>query len=229
MKRHFVIALALVLSLCNASAQDYQPTTTWPYLYTDFQSGELQKLGGASSEGSYNVHLADGSLHFVENGMIREALSTEVFSVRIGKDVYANVGGTLMKVLARSDNGFVAQETLADFAALNNTGGAYGSSSNSISTKALTSMEGIGGTRVNMNHMELRNSKDSGEILPVITKVYLVMPGKVVFASRRDVSDIEGLDKKAFSGFLKTSKIKWKDPQDLLSVLDYVASNIKDL
>ena len=160
--------------------------------------------------------------------MIREALASEVFSVKIGQDYFANVGGTIMKVLARSDNGFIAQETLADFAALNNTGGAYGSSSNSISTQALSSLEGIGGTRTNMNHMELKNSKEDGAVLPVITKVYLVLPRQVVFATKKDVSDIDGIDKKALSAFLKEKKIKWKNPQDLLVVLDYVAENLKD-
>lgn len=228
MKRQLFIALALILSLCKLSAQDYQPTTTWPYLYSDFTSGELQKYGGTATEGVYNVHLAKGSLHFVQDGIIHEALSSEVFSVRIGKDYYASVGGTIMKVLARSDNGFIAEESLADYAALNNTGGAYGSSSNSISTQALSSLEGIGGNRTNMNHMELKNSKEDGETLPVITKTYLVLPGMVIFAAKRDVNEVEGVDKKAMAAFLKENKIKWKNPQDLLKVLDYIANNVND-
>ena len=147
----------LLLSLSKVFAQDYRPTTTWPYIYPDFIAGELKTHSGVAKEGIFNVHLSKATLHFVENGIIREASSLEVFSVKIGQDYYANVGGTIMKVLARSDKGFVAQEVLADFAALNNTGGAYGASSNSISTQALSSMEGIGGTRSNMNHMELKN------------------------------------------------------------------------
>ena len=227
MKRKLFIALALVLSLCNLKAQDYQPTTTWPYLYPEFVSGELQKYGGSVTEGSYNVHLAKGTLHFIDKEMIREAAATEIFSVRIAQDYYANVGGTIMKVLARSENGFVAQEVLADYAALNNTGGAYGSSSNSISTQALSSLEGIGGSRTNMNHMELKNSKNDGAMLPVITKVYLVMPERVVYAAKKDVNAIEGIDKKALATFLKESKLKWKDPQDLLALIDYIAANLK--
>ena len=227
MKRKLFVALALILSLCNLKAQDYQPTTTWPYLYPEFVSGELQRYGGSATEGHYNVHLSRGTLHFIDKEMIREAASTEVFSVRIGQDYYANVGGTIMKVLARSENGFIAQEVLADYAALNNTGGAYGSSSNSISTQALSSLEGIGGSRTNMNHMELKNSKNDGETLPVITKVYLVMPDRVVYAAKKDVNAIDGIDKKALASFIKDSKLKWKDPQDLLALLDYIAANLK--
>ena len=132
-----------------------------------------------------------------------------------------------MKVLARSDNGFIAQEVLADFASLNSTGGAYGSSSNSVSTQALSSLEGIGGSRTNMNHMELKNSKSDGALLPVTTKVYLVMPDKVLFAAKKDVNEIDGVDKKALSAFIKEKKIKWKNPQDLLVLLDFIATNQK--
>lgn len=223
MKPNLLIALALVLSICRVSAQSYQPTTTWPYIYPEFTEGELKKYAGVNVEGMFNVHLAKGVLHFIEKDIIREALPTEVFSVRIGKDYYANVGGTIMKVMAESENGFVAQEVLADFAALNNTGGAYGSSSNSISTQALSSLEGIGGTRSNMNHMELKNSKDDGETLPVTVKLYLVMPGKVVYAAKKDVLDIDGVDKKAVSAFIKENKIKWNNPQALIKLVDYLS------
>lgn len=223
MRHRIVLALALVLSLHTVSAQDHKPTTTWPYIYSDFQQGELKKHVGAPVEGVFNIHIYKGTLHFVEDGLIKEALPTEVFSLKVGKDYYANVGGTMMKVLARSNNGFIAQETIVDMAVLNSTGGAYGSSSNSISTQSFSSLEGIGGTRVNMNHMELKNSKDDGQVLPVIVKNYLVFPNKVVFAAKKDVSSIDGVDKKALNAFIKENGIKWKNPQSLLALLDYIA------
>ena len=207
------------------SAQNHKPTTTWPYLYADFQPGELKKITGAPIEGPYNIHIHLGTRHFIEDGFIREVSPSEVFSVKIGMDYYASVGGTMMKVLARSDNGFIAQETLADMAALNSTGGAYGSSSNSIATQALSSLEGIGGSRSNMNHMELKNSKDDGQVLPVKDKLFIVMNDAVVFAAKKDVSDIYGIDKKALNAFLKENNIKWKDPQSLILLLDYLTVN----
>lgn len=225
MRRTIIAILLLCLSLGCMSAQNHKPTTTWPYLYADFQPGELKKTTGAPIEGTYNIHIYQGTLHFIEDGMIREVLSSQVFSLKIGMDYYANVGGTMMKVLARSDNGFIAQETLADIAALNSTGGAYGSSSNSISTQALSSLEGIGGSRSNMNHMELKNSKDEGQVLPVKDKLYLVMDHAVVFAAKKDVTELYGIDKKAVNAFIKENQIKWKDPQSLIVLLDYLTLN----
>lgn len=226
MRHIFLIAFAIVLSLCEASAQDYKPTTTWPYAYPEFLNGDLKQIVGPEKKGKYNIHLAQGTLHFIEGEMIREAVPTEVFSVKIGNDIYSNANGTMMKVLAKSEKGYVALEEKADFAALNNTGGAYGSSSNSLSTQALSSLEGIGGTRTNMNHMELKNSKDEGSILPVTSKLYLVIPGYVVFAGKKDVSELAGLDKKELNEFIKENKIKWKDPQSLLLLVDYMADKL---
>ncbi len=226
MRRYILIALALIISFGRMSAQTSEPTTTWPYLYPDFQAGELKKHAGAPVSGLFNIHIMESRLHFIEGELVREALVTEVFSVKIGNDYYANVGGRMMKVLAKSDNGFIAEEMLVDVARLNTTGGAYGSSSNSIATQALSSIEGIGGTRSNMNHMELRNSKNDGSILPVTVKRYLVLPGRIIYAAKKDVMQIDGIDRDALNAFLKGNKIKFKNPQDNLKVLDFIAENL---
>ena len=51
---------------------------------------------------------------------------------------------------------------------------------------------------------------------------FILIDGVSVPAAKRDVSAIEGVDKKAFTAFLKEEKINWKDPQDLLKVIDYI-------
>ncbi|MBR5274584.1 MAG: hypothetical protein IKU33_05005 [Bacteroidales bacterium] len=228
MKLRIIIGIILLFSATSVFAQydKYNPTTTWPYMYADFAEGELKMNVGNPKVGKYNVHLLKGTLHFIEGDLIREANSYEVFSVKIGNDYYANAGGRMMKVVAKNDNGFIAEETLANIAELNNTGGAYGSSSNSLSTQALSSMEGIGGTRSNMNHMELKNAKGEGEILPVTVKTYIVVPGYCIFAAKKDVSDLYGIDKKELNTFLKENSIKWKDPQSLLILVDFLAERL---
>ena len=226
MKRYIITVLAFMLSLAGLSAQDSEPTTTGPYLYSDFQSGELKKLTGAPIQGMFNIHVLESRLHFIEAGMIKEVKPTEILSVKAGEDTFASVSGKMMKVLAKSDYGFVAEEVVVDVAKLNATGGAYGSSSNSIATQALSSLEGIGGTRTNMNHMELKNAKDEGTVLPVIVKKYLVFPGYVVYATKNDVTRLVGIDKDELNIFLKENKIKWKDEQSLLKVLDFVSQKL---
>ena len=78
----------------------------------------------------------------------------------------------------------------------------------------------------NMNHMELKNAKDEGSPLPLIVKKYLVFPGYVVYAAKADISRLVGIDKDELGAFLKENKIKWKDEQSLIKVLDFVSQKL---
>ena len=69
--------------------------------------------------------------------------------------------------------------------------------------------------------MELKNARNDGEILPVARKIYLMSGGKLMLASRKDVTEAVGAS--AMKAFLKTHKIKWKDPQSLLLVVDFLS------
>ncbi len=227
MKRAFLsIMLGVAATLCFA--QNYEPTTTWPYLNDDFQAGQIVGNDGKNVKGLYNVHLLHGRLHFIEGDMIREVSPAEVSMLYIGKDVYRNVGGTMMEVLAQSENGFVVRKYEVDVVRMNSTGGAYGSSSSTLATQNVSSLDAIGATGVSVNHMNLKNSKDDGSTLPLIKKTYLVFGGNVVYASKKDVLDVPGVDKDAFNVFLKENRIKWKDPQSLIMVLDFISNGLKD-
>ena len=137
-----------------------------------------------------------------------------------GLNVQDIKGGKMMKVLAKSDSGSVVQEILVDKTKLNASGAAYGASSNSMATRNLSSLEQAG-SMVNTNHMELKNSKNEGYILPLAVKIYLMTGGKTIYASRKDVSRETGEEK--MKVFLKEHKVRWKDPQSLLQVVDFIA------
>ncbi len=222
--KHAIISIIMILAAAVCQAQEYEPTSTWPYIYNDFTEGRIHKIGGKESTGLFNVHILKGRLHFIDGEMIREANSADIYSVSIGDDIYCNAGGTMMLVLAKSGKGFVARTTEMDAARLNSTGGAYGSSSSTLATQSLSSLEFAGSGAGAVNHMNLKNSKDEGRILPVIEKIYLVFDGKVIFASKRDVLDIEGVDRDSLNAFLKENRIKWKDPQSLMKIVDFISN-----
>ena len=71
--------------------------------------------------------------------------------------------------------------------------------------------------------MELKNSKEDGKILPLIQKKYLFVNGKIVYATRKDVQAVS--DPADLKAFLKENKIKWNNPQSLLTVVDYLAKH----
>ena len=220
MKKIFLTAVGFMTALV-ALAQ-YQPTSTWPYVYEDFVDGTIHMSLGNDKTAKLNVHVLHGALHFIEGDMIKEAAPGEVFSAQIGKDVYINAGGKMLKILAKNENGYVAEGQEVDIVKLNSSGAAYGSSSATLGNMSLSSLDGIGGTRSNMNHMDIKANKDNGQTLPLIGKVYVVANSKVIYATRKDVS--ENVDAAAFKAFLKENKVKWNDPVSLLSVVDFIAN-----
>lgn len=223
MKKILFLIFIGIVSVTVSAQERYSPTTTWPYLYADFTEGEVQLPSGEGKPGKYNISLADNKLHFIDGDMVKEANSADVFAVRIGQDVFTNFEGSMLQVLAKSDKCLVVEESTIDYAALNETGGAYGSSSNTVGTMALSSVEGVGGGHANINHMELKSSKDDGKILTLTKKMFIIVGGKKIYASKKDVLDVDGIDKEALSAFIKENKIKWKDAQSVLQVGDYLA------
>lgn len=220
MKEILTIILASAFVIC-LKAQNYEPTSTWPYLYPDFTAGTLYvNVSGEQKDGLYNIHILEGRLHFIEGDLIKEASPADVYSVRIGDDIYLNAGGTMMRVLAESNAGVVLQETVVDKTRLNSSSAAYGASANSMAAWNLSSIEQAG-SMVNTNHMELKNSKNEGYILPLAIKIYLMTGGKTIYASRKDVSRETGEEK--MKVFLKEHKVRWKDLQSLLQVVDFIA------
>ena len=228
MKRFLITLVACLSGISLSHAQGYSPTTTWPYAYSEFQEGTLVLASGKEQKGQYNINMDDHKLHFLEDGYIKAAHMVDVLMVQIGTDVYQNVSGAMLKVLAKSDKSLVLEESLIDYAALNETGGAYGSSSTTIGTMSLSSLEGIGATNSssNINHMDLKNQKENGKILSFNTKTYIFAKGYKVFAAKRDVLAVPGVDPELAKAFLKENKIKWNRMDDILKAGDFLADHL---
>ncbi|MBQ6878865.1 MAG: hypothetical protein IJN52_01510 [Bacteroidales bacterium] len=226
MKKLLFFCIGVLLAVA-ASAQDDGPTVNWPYMYPEFVEGELQRVRTDPAKARYNIHLNVGSIHYVENGKIKEASTMGVTSLTIGEDVFRNVGGKMMKVLAKTDGGYVVQETKANYSAIVSKDGAYGSSLDDRN-KSLVHERHNGGyngyllTDVYADLLALKNQSDK---LPVTRNLYLVIGLDQIPANKKSVSSLDGLDKKAFSAFLKSEKIIWTDTQDLVKVLEYIAAN----
>lgn len=206
-----------------AAAQDYTPTVNWPYVNPDFYDGVLRQRGNKLSKARFNVHLGQGQLHILTDGEIAEATISDVLSVTIGEEEFTNIGGKMMKVLAQSEKGFVVEERLADYSAVIRNDGAYGGS-NSNSAKGFSYDENFGnyGYLITNNYEDLLSQKNDAEELPMTVQRYIVIDGLPTLAIRKNVAAMDGVDKKAFSEFLKAEKINWKDPQDMLKVIDFL-------
>ena len=218
MKKIAAVILA-VFAAIGLQAQEY--STSWPYLYQEFTEGSVMLKDGTKLTYPLNVHILESRLHFIDKGVIKEAVPDDIVLVMIGQDQYMNVHDQVMKVVASNEKGFVAALQLGDFEKLREAGGAYGSSTTSSATRKLTSIDVAG--KVNQNHMELWESRHNGELVDLDTTYYIVTPNMTVEASQRAIRDrLDNQGKEAFKQWLKQHKIKWKNPDSLLALTEFL-------
>ena len=220
MKRIVYFAAMLFLSAAGVFAQS--PTTTYPYLYDTFINGTVVMDDGSKEARQMNVHLREGRLHYIDNGIIKEAYLTDVAAVEIGNDVFLPVFTSVMKVVAKNDNGCVVMQQLGDFEGAIDGTGAYGVSASASATMKLTSIQTD--SQINQNYMNILNEKSNGMDLDIETELYIVTPKYKVKAVRKDIEEVLPAEKaSALKSYIKEHKVKWKDPQGLLPMVDFLA------
>ena len=222
MRMKQILSIAALLYAICAAAQT--PSTTWPYLYDNFTPGTIYLVNGSKSEVQMNVHLRRDKLHFIDSELVKEADLTGVNLVMIGKDKFVPVEGGVRRVEAENANGYVLASILGDFAAVQETGGAYGSSSSASATRKLSSLDFD--TQVGQNHIILMKDKTNGVELRLVKHYYLFLAdGICIPATRKDVEAFLPESASAnWKAWLKSAKPKWRDLQSLLAVIDYLSS-----
>ena len=225
--KKIIFLLVAALMAVTALAQNVSPTVNWPYMYPDFLEGEIEKIGGLVEKGRYNIHLNIGTLHYLKDGTIEEHPTVGIKSMTIGDDVYRNVGGKMLKVLAQTEGGFVVLETLANFTGIISRDGAYGGAV-ANRDKTFSHQENNGsfnGYLITDSYKDLIDIKDDSDKVPVTQKTFIVIGIQMIFANKSTVIDMTGVDKKAFSAFLKANDIKWKEPEDLVKIIDFITAS----
>jgi hypothetical protein len=228
--KSLVSILAGLLLTVAAIAQKYEPTANWPYLYPDFMDGELLLMNKAPNRAKFNIHLNLSKLHYIDRkGKIKEVDTWGVTGLVIGEDTFRFVGGKMLKVMAEAEGGIVVKEPRPNYSAIVKNDGAMGTTGlNSTTTKTFLYNENAinqyNGYLLTDDYKELHAMKDQSERLPVNSSLFLVIGNEQIPANRKSVSDLPGIDKKAFSKFLKSEKIKWNDVEDLVKVLDYITA-----
>lgn len=223
MKHRTVLAAAASIMMFLPSVSKAQsPTTTYPYLYPTFVEGKVILSGGKEEQKKMNVHLRHDNLHYIDEGIVKSAFLTDVLAVEIGNDVFLPVEGQMLRVAAKDEKGFVVEEIKGDFEGSVESGGAYGTSSTTSATMKLTSIQSD--SQLGQTYMNILNEKSQGMELRVESKLYLYVSGIKIRATKKDVGEFLGEDRAAeWKSFLKTHKIKWKEPQSLLMVVDYLS------
>ena len=210
----------LLLSLLIASLSAQDVTTNWPYMYPEFTDGVMYMSDGNEVNSRLNLYVVESKVHFIEKDIIKELLTYNVDSVKIADDSYIFRDNKAIRVIKKAENGFVGELITGDIESLRETGGAYGSSSTTQSTRRLSSVEGS--NKVNQNHMIIWQDKHLGQPID-IDQEYLIITGESVFkASRRGLErNIPRENRGDFRNFLKGKNIKWNEPESLVKVLEF--------
>ncbi|HHU97475.1 MAG: hypothetical protein QM237_08250 [Bacteroidota bacterium] len=217
--KQVLLSFLFICAVMGSTAQDI--TTTWPYLYSDFKDGTVYFTSKTTLAAPLNVHLLKSSLHYLDNEQVKEVTTSDIAMVIIGEDNYYARDNQLMRVISGDSTGFVAELVLADIDALTQSGGAYGSSSNVQATRKLSSLE-VGGIHVT-NHMELKNNKDNGTLLPVKTTYYIVTTKAVYHATRRGMESLlPDHAKSDLRRYVKQHNVKWNRPETYHLLLDFL-------
>ena len=227
-KRLLTFAVMLLAGLQLCFAQKFEPTRTWPYLYRDFQNGLIiTNTEDEQISAAVNITLG-GRVHYIneKDQKVMEADILRVASVRIADDVYANVGGRMMRLIAVGDDGIVACETALNADELNKSDIGYGISSATASTMNVNSLASAGSTFVDMPLNSIMAERDAGEKLPVKQTNYFRVGINVIPATKAAVMNCGLVDKDTAKAFFKSNKIKWNDPKSLRDVVNFLSEQI---
>jgi hypothetical protein len=79
-------------------------------------------------------------------------------------------------------------------------------------------------SQVNQNYMNILNEKSEGMDLEIVSAYYIVTPKCKVKATRNDIEASLPAERVAqLKTYVKEHKVKWKNPQGLLPMVDFLA------
>lgn len=216
----------VAMSCATTLAQDYEPTTMWPYVNSEFETGQITFADSTKAEGKVNVHLLAGELHQLAGDEVK-TVPGRVARATIGKDTYASVDGCMSLVLGEADGVMVVKQVLCDQNKLMSGTGAYGATLSTSGRQELSSIE-LGGRNVT-NHGLMHQNRSQSRTLPLKTTRKVVCGGKVVDASPRYIRQmlIPEARRDEWNAKVKAAKIRWNKDESVGQMAALLAEFLK--
>lgn len=217
----YIIFSILIISSYLAKSQSYEPTTTWPYLFSDFQDGNLFSTKGDVLVRKLNIHLLNSTIHYLENDKIIEVNNSDIYKVQIDNKIFVNVNNDFCLIECKKGDYLMVVLNKADLSALDTETGAYGIGATTAATNKMSNLQVAGIS--NLNYSQMLLDKDDGKVLPVSKFIYFVNNGKSILAKKNELQKKMNANLfDEFNSFLKSNKIKWSSKDDLETVLQYL-------
>lgn len=226
MKKVLITLFLVILQIfcMTATASDYEPRTSWPYIYEQFQPGNIKTHTGTNIKyDKLNINIVSGRVHYVDKGIIMQADLNTIALLTIGDDSYVCVGGKMARVLKNTARGAVLERTVIDTEAMTSADIGYGKSA--VASTNNLSMTALGAGMdfsINRSLDDVVKERKEGEPLAVEQIRGIYYKGSFIPASRVDVMKISGIDKDAVKQYLKKEKIKFNNVDDLAKLVDFL-------
>ena len=161
-------------------------------------------------------------------GIIMRADMSKVYTAKVGDDVYVNVLGRMYRVLSELDLGNIVSGVEIDQEQQGKVSIGYGISSSTASAQGVSLLMDGRFFQGNRSLQQTSLDKYNGSVLPVKEVLYLMLGDRLIPATRQEILNVPGVDKKAAADFIKKEKIKWKDPASLEKLVIFVSSQLNN-
>lgn len=228
--RKNLIAICIILCLASqiGKAQDYSPTTNWPYLFQDFMPGKVY-LKNDMSTGTIllNIHIDELKLQNVTRS---ENIETVIFPessiehIDIGEHHFIYLEGKIMESIDTLNDCKLLMLREGDFVKMFKLEGTYNIDLNTSFTlkKKSLGMKGYGSPL----HYDMKAVWYDGRKIPLSEIYYLQFPNFSVRATHKDCERLfKGSERKQFNAFIHNERIDWHNTSDLIKVIAYIRNN----
>lgn len=205
--------------------QDYIPTTTWPYLFENFQDAIIYTESGKSQQQvKANLHLEYCTLQYLEGDKIIQVEPHDILKVVMNGETFIYMNGELVQLIGVEAGNAIVKRVKVNVSSLivSSGSGAYGMGTDVSASKKVRSLQISGIT--NMTYSQMKVEQNEGKELSLdIEFFFLLNDGKeIIKATKREVEKSLGDNGKTkLKAFLKQNKIKWKEEASLIKLLEF--------
>ncbi len=241
-KRLLLTLMLMVASVAifaqRSAVKPYAPTTSWPYLFEDFQKGVVVYNNDTVSMAKLNIHLRAKTLDCIDaSGKVaRVVLSPKFQCAIINKEVYRIVDYKPMRQVYEEEDAMLMNYTYVNYDVMDNDYkqglALYAREKFDVTVRANWNghinyenipMPG----EFNESYKELRETRTDGKPLHINDVYYFVLKDKVFRAIPKECN--EQLDKqgqKQLKSLVKSRNLKWRNPEDLIVILQWMKGYI---
>ncbi len=219
------IAILMAISFsASAAAGNYTPTTSWPYIYEDFQEGCVINTRGSEIYHQHlNISLIRGKAHYLQDGELMELDMSTVRTVTIGNDKYIPIYGSLVKVIKETEHGTTALSIIIDTEAMKKQDMGYGGGSATSNSWAVSTRSIDGAVAADPKSIN-EISKSGGDPLILKKRKGIIYNGMFIAAAKPAIMNISGKYRDDVKKFMKDNKIKLSDDEDLSKLAEFIGT-----